>query len=601
MMKKEAKAVRALAPLFRLYPWALPAIVVLGMLASLAEGLGISLFIPFLRSLEQSGLQTGTGNWLVDTLGDLFVGVPPDQRLLVISVCIFGSMLVKACLTYSHTVLFGWMNVRIGHRLRSRVFEQLLAVSYRFLERNSSGELLNTLSQETWRTSDALSALVQFIIAACTLGVYAALLLLIDWKLTLLVAGAMLVIMGTVRLMTRRVNRLGQQVTRANATLSHRMVEGLAGMRVIRAFSRERYEQKRFEENSRRLSEVMLNLRVIADAVTPLYEVLAAALLVSVLFFTLQNPENLAALLVFIFVLYRLQPKVMELDNARVELDSLAAAVEDVTALLDRSDKPYIRSGEALHDALEEAIRFDRVTFRYDPSDRPALRDVSLRIPAGRTTALVGPSGAGKSTLIKLIFRFYDATEGTVYADDRPLCEMELSSWRRQIALVSQDTYIFNATVRENIAYGRLDASEEDLEAAARHADAHTFITQLADGYDTKVGDRGVRLSGGQRQRIALARAIVRDPQLLILDEATSELDSFSESAIQKALAMLRRERTVIVIAHRLSTVEQVDQIVVLDDGHVREQGTLEQLLERGGLFTRLYDLQNRRLEEPCL
>lgn len=590
---KEVKAIRALSPLLRMYPWGLPAIIFLGVLSSLAEGIGISLFIPFLRSLNQAGLQTGTDNWLVDTLGGLFTSVPADHRLLVISICIFGSILLKTALTYGHSVLFNWLDARISHRLRSNVFDQLLSVSYRFLERGRSGEFMNTLSRETWRTSDALSTLVHLTITACTLGVYVALLLLINWQLTILVAVVMVGIAMIVRRLTRRVEQLGQDATRANAALTDRMLEGLAGMKAIRAFSREEYEQERFDDASQRVSNVFLRIGNISDAVDPVYELLAGALLVSILFFTLQDPSNLPSLLVFIFVLYRLQPKVKELDSARVGLDSFTAAVEEVTSLLDDTDKPYIYSGEIPHEELEEEIRFDDVSFRYNASDEPALEEVSLHIPAGRTTAIVGPSGAGKSTLIKLIFRFYDPTDGTVYVDGRPLPQLDLASWRRQIALVSQDTHIFHTTVRENIAYGQLDASDQEIVNAARHADAHGFITELSDGYDTKVGDRGVRLSGGQRQRVALARAIVRDPDLLILDEATSELDSLSESAIQDALKMLGQHRTVIVIAHRLSTVEQADQILVLDDGHLREQGSLEHLLERDGLFSRLHDLQH--------
>jgi ATP-binding cassette, subfamily B, bacterial MsbA len=279
-----------------------------------------------------------------------------------------------------------------------------------------------------------------------------------------------------------------------------------------------------------------------------------------------------------------------------VKLVSLSASVENVLALLDRSDKPYLTPGTVRHTGLKDAIRLDHVTFHYDSdAAKPALEDVSITIPARKTTALVGPSGAGKSTIVKLLLRFYDPTHGEVYVDERPLRELDLESWRSRISLVSQDVFVFNVPIRDNIAYGRLDASEEEIVAAARKADAHEFIMQLPDGYDTLVGDRGVRLSGGQQQRITLARAILRDPEVLILDEATNSLDSISEKLIQDAIDTMSRDRTVVVVAHRFSTIERADQIVVLEDGHVREQGDLQRLLRLNGLFSRLHQLQYRR------
>ena len=591
-MIKKFNVVRSLLPLLRSYPWAIPAIITLGVFSSLAEGIGISLFIPFIQSFDQTNYNSSTGNWLVDSLGQLFNSVPSGYRLLTVSICIFGSVLFRASTSYSNSILFSWLDARISHRLRSDIFEQLLTVSYRFLERTEFGKILNTLSSETWRTSQALAYFVNLIITSCTLAVYVTLLLLISWKLTLVVSVAMLLISMIVRQITRHVKNLGKEATQTNAELTNRMIEGVEGMKVIRTFGRESYEQERFDLASERVSKVFMKLRLIAEAVYPVYEVLAAALLVSILYSTFRTPENLPALLVFVFVLYRLQPKVMALDEARVGLNSLAAAVEEVTSLLDRTNKPYLISGKTPYQLLKKSISFEKVTFHYDPSERPALQDISIRIPSGKITALVGPSGAGKSTLIKLILRLYEVTEGEIYIDDYPLRALDLASWRSGISLVSQDIYIFNTTVRENIAYGRLDTTEDEIIAAAKHADAHNFIRQLPQGYDTKLGDRGVRLSGGQQQRIALARAIVRNPEILILDEATSTLDSISEHLIQEALDTLSKNRTVIMIAHRLSTIEQADHIIVLEEGHVREQGDLQHLLKLNGLFARLYELQ---------
>lgn len=570
----------------------MPAIIGLGAFSSLAEGFGISLFIPFLRGLGQTAFDTDTGIWLADTLARVFNHVAPADRLMVIAVCIFGVILVKAILSFSAATLFGWLDMHVSHRLRSSLFERILRVEYGFIESSPSGRLFNTLSTETWRTSDALKTLVDLIVSVCMIGVYSALLLLISWKLTILVMVFMAMISVVVRFLTRHVKRLSSDLTHTNALFSKRMVQVIDGIKVVRAFGRETYEQNQFDSVSKRVSRLLMKLILAGGFVNPVYEILAGGLLVYILFTTLQASSALTPLLVFIFVLYRLQPKVKELDEQRVKLHSLSASVDDVISLLDHSAGLHTVSGNVSIHGLKAGIRFDAVSFYYSNSEKPALNNVSICIEQGRTTALVGPSGGGKSTLIKLILRLYDATEGDIFVDDLPLKELDLALWRTQIALVSQDVYLFDATVRENIAYGRLDASPDEIVEAASQADAHGFISQLPDGYDTQIGERGVRLSGGQQQRIAMARAFLRKPEILILDEPTSVLDTISEHLIQKALETLNKSCTLILIAHRLSTIKQADHIIVLEQGRVFEQGNLHQLLARQGLFARLYQLQ---------
>lgn len=589
------KSIRTLLPLLRLYPWAMPTIVVLGILSSLSEGLGISLFIPLLQSLESIRSQAAHDNWLASFLDQFFVNIAGNNRLIVIALIIFGALLLKNCLTYSLTILFAWLNSRIGDWLRSRIFSQLLRVNILFIEGHESGKLMNTLASETWRTSQALSVLVTLITSLCTITVFIALLILISWQLTLTVTIALVLISGVIQYVTRHVKSLGQQAVRANEVLASRMWEGFGGMRVIRTFGREAYEQGRFDGASGKVRDIFLKLDTLSALVNPFSEVLAAALLLSILVGALLLDRTaLPTLITFLFILHRLHPKVKQFNGARVNLAGLSSAVEDVMALLDCSDKPYIYSGWVPFEGLRQGIIFESVTFRYNWHDRPALREISIAIPQGKTTALVGPSGAGKSTLINLVCRFHDPTAGEICVDNSPLGQLQLDSWRSRIAIVSQDVYMFSTTIRENIAYGHLEATEQEIIAAAKLANAHEFISGFPKGYDTPVGDRGIRLSGGQRQRIALARAIVRDPEIFILDEATNSLDSISENLIQEALSTLSQNRTVIVIAHRLSTIEQADQIIVLEEGRVVEQGNLQQLLQRDGLFARLYRLQYR-------
>lgn len=587
------KVARRLMPYFGLYPWSFALISLLGILASLAEGIGIGLFIPFLQDLEQ-GVDRKSDVWLINALDELFASVPPENRLLVICLCIFLSITIKAILNFASKCLFHWLDAEIIHRQRSIIVDQLLRVDYRFIELSQTGAIVNTLGNETWRSSEAMAEFVNFVISASTLVVYGLLLLLISWQLTLLVFLVMILISMLIRWITERAESLGKEATRASQEVTIGELEVVEGMKVIRTNNREDYARQKFGAASRRAAEAIRHVAVIREWVTPVYEVLAAGFLVAVLYASLGSGMPLAALLVFLFVLYRLQPLVKALDESRIRIASLGGAVDAVTDLVEDTKTVADGAGRQAFNGLNEEIRFDRVTFYYDSARLPALDDVSIRLPAGRTIALVGHSGAGKTTLVNLIAGLYENDSGELTADGIPLRQLQLASWRKYLAVVSQDPFLFNASIRENISYGRLDASFEEVVAAARDAEADSFIRELPNGYDTIIGERGVRLSGGQQQRVALARAIVREPGLLILDEATNALDNISEQAIQIALNRIRTGRTLIVIAHRLTTITHADLIVVLEKGRVVEQGAYQELIDRGGAFAKLYRAEFR-------
>lgn len=594
-MIKEVRLAQRLWPLIGSYRWVTFVILSLGILASLAEGIGISLMVPLLQNLDQSSFGSANQQGWIAFLERPFQGFSPDYRLAIIAAFITVAILLKNVLTYANKVLFSRFNHRIGHQLRSSIFNQLLTLHYSYLEKKDSGQLLNLLATESWQVSRALEMLVNIVISACTLVVFTVLLLLLSWQLLLLVSLMTIVISAIVQRVTRQAESLGQQAVQANSKLAALMCEGLMGMRTIRTFGRETYEQQRFDQASNQVRGVFWRLDLLYGLIDPLHEGLSTLLILGVLIFAILHDRTaLPAILTFMFMLYRLQPQIKLIDAYRVNLLGTDGSIHAVMEFLDRQDKPYTLSGYAPFTGLQQGITFDQASFQYGTEGPLALRNINMHIPQGKTTALVGPSGAGKSTLINLICRFYDVTAGEIAVDGRPLQSLNLSNWRDRIAIVSQDIHIFNASVRENIAYGRLEASDAEIAIAAKQAHAHEFITQLAAGYDTPVGDRGLRLSGGQRQRLALARAIVRNPDILILDEATNALDTLSEHLIQEALAAFGRDRTVIVIAHRLSTVEQSDQIVVLDQGEIVEQGTLSQLLQNQGLFNQLYQLQYR-------
>ena len=582
------RALRALFPLLRLQSWVLSGMIVLGVLAALSEGISISLFIPLVQ--DQMGTQTAG---ITGRLAALFQGIPSEHRLLWIGFGIFLCMVLKNVLTFSYSLLFQSVNASITHRLRCGILHQLLSVGQSYLDTHDSGKLLNALATETWRVSAACNVLASVIINVCMTLIFSILLLVISWKLTLITGCLLLLISQIVQHVTRQGKRLSSRATAANADLARRMLETLDGMQLVRVFGRESHEQRRFEVASREVSKAFFKLDRMSALVPPLSEVLTVSLLLGILLATaMRTPGQMAISLTFLVLLYRLHPRIKQFDADRVALDALSASIEEVRSLLDESDKPYLRSGAWVPPSIEKAIIFENVSLHYDSGKGAALEQVSCSIKIGETTAFVGSSGAGKSSLIRLICRFYDPSSGRLLIDGVPLPELNLAWWRNQIAIVSQEIYLFNASLAENITYGKLDASREELVEAARKAHAMEFIAELPEGFETIVGDRGIRLSGGQRQRLALARAFIRDPQILILDEATNSLDLISEEVVRDALQQFGRNRTVLIVAHRISTVQHADKIIVLDYGKVVESGTVTQLLAAGGLFSRFYALQ---------
>jgi len=585
------RALRALFPLLRLQRWMVLVIIILGVLTALSEGLSISLLVPLIQN------QMGTGDaGVIGKMTAVFQGIPAERRLWWIGVSILMLVVLKNVLSYSYSLLFQWVNASISHRLRCGIFHQLLSVSQSYLDGHDSGKLLNTLGTDTWRVSSAFAVLANMIINACMTLTLGSLLLLISWKLTLITGCLLLLISQIVQRLTGRAKQLGLEATAASATLSQRMLETFHGLRLVRAFGRESHEQNRFDVASGTVRKIFWKLESTSALVHPLSEVLTASLLLGIVaVMAMRAPGQMAASLTFLILLYRLQPRIRQFDSDRVALNAFSASVEEVRKLLDETDKPYLRSGARVLNSIEKGIVLENVSLYYDSAKGPALDEVTCSINSGETTALVGPSGAGKSSLISLVCRFYDPSSGRLLIDGIPLPELDLAWWRSQIAVVSQDVHLFNASVAENIIYGKLDATREELLEAARKAHALEFIEDLPDGFETVLGDWGLLLSGGQRQRVALARAFIRDPQILILDEATNSLDLISETVVQDALEEFGRGRTVVIIAHRISTIEHADKVIVLDSGKVVESGSVTQLLSKGGLFSRFYALQLRK------
>jgi subfamily B ATP-binding cassette protein MsbA len=565
--------------------------VVLGVLASLAEGIGISLFIPFLQGLSADDLG-GNATWLVDRLAGLFDQVDADRRLTFIALCIFCAIVVRILLGYVCEILYTVLDARVGHEMRASIHAQLMTLDYGYLQTISPERLYNTLAGDTWRASAAVTTLLSMITETATLAIFATILVLISWKLTLVVSCVMFLIAVFMRYLMRRSQALGRVARRTNVRFTKRMLQSLGGLEVTRTFGREEYERQRFEEASFSTSNVFARLGLLTKAVNPIYEILAAAILVGLIVVAIQAGYNLPALIVFVFVLHRLQPRFKSLDSKRVHLATLAAPLDVVTDLANPHGKPRARTGPEPFAGLRDTIRFQNVSYTYANTRDAAVHDVSFEIPAGKSTAIVGASGGGKSTTMRILLRLYEPTSGSVLIDGVPLERIDVRSWRDRIAVVSQDAFVFDATVAENIGYGRAGATFEDVSEAAQMADAQTFITALPRGYQTLIGNDGARLSGGQRQRLALARAFVRKPTILILDEATNALDGVTEQTIQKAIDAMHGDCTRIIVAHRMSSVRSVDHVVVIEDGTVAESGPPADLLRRRGAFHRLFTAQ---------
>jgi ABC-type multidrug transport system fused ATPase/permease subunit len=392
------------------------------------------------------------------------------------------------------------------------------------------------------------------------------------------------------------VREVSFPVSQANGKFTAIAVEFIAGIRTIQAFSTQAFERQRFYRASAEVVHRSVQSALRWALVRPLAEGLATTVLLGMIIlgvtvFVANGTLNIAALLTFVFVLFRLVPALHEINGNIAKIVSFKGSMHNIETLLSPEGKPYIQNGTLPFNGLQRSLRFTSVNFSYS-ADTPVLRDINLTIQKGQTVALVGESGAGKTTLADLIPRFHDPTSGEIELDGMPLRQFDLYALRRKMAVVSQDTFIFNASVRENIAYGLENAPETAIVEAARLANALNFIQEMPQGFETQLGDRGVRLSGGQRQRIAIARALLRDPEILILDEATSALDSVSERLIQESLEKLSLGRTVIAIAHRLSTIIRADQVVVLEQGRIVEQGTYEELLNRRGKLWNYHQMQ---------
>jgi ATP-binding cassette, subfamily B, bacterial MsbA len=591
--------IRWLAQASRQYPVQSLLLVVISILSSVADGLSITLLIPLLTTIfENQGFVADDAGSLVGMLDRLALLAGPDNRLFLIAGLIVGLVTVRSVLMFCDQYIVAWMSGTISHQIRSRIFANLLGSDFQFISTNDNGKLLNTLDGEAWNTTDAITSIFGLFTNLCMVLSFTAILLFLSWKLTLLVAVLVTAISTLRRLFDARMRRMGHQMIEASEDLYNRSTELFDSMRMIRAFGRENDAQRAYDRASTRLFGLSLRVGNLANLASGLQEVLYAIIFAGIIFAAIGIGVSGAALIAFLALLHRVQPHVKQFDETRTHLQTLTASVEAVTNLLDLPQWSGRSGGGRQLPALRQGVRFDCVSFSYAGKSnerRNALEALTLEIPFGQTTAIVGSSGAGKSTLTNLLFRFHDPDQGRVTVDGVSLDELDLDWWRSRLSIAGQDTDLISGSLRENIAYGKPDASDAAIERATRAAQIYDFIASLPYGLDTQIGTRGVLLSGGQRQRIQLARALLRDDGILILDEATNALDAMTEHEILEVIEGLHGKRTIVLISHRLSATMRADRVVVLGDGKVVEQGSPDQLLQAGELFASMVKMQEFR------
>ena len=534
--------------------------------------------------------------WIIKDMIDKVLAEKDMQMLNVISIGIVVTFFIRGIFYYGQSYLVSFVGQRVIIDVRDVLFKKFQRLPLSYFDRHQTGEIMSYITNDVAALQNALvDRLIELVTESSIFIGSLVMMVLLDWKLSLLTLITVPLVGQAMKIFGRKLKSSGTVIQERLADITATMQESIAAVRVVKSFGREDFEIERFHRQNELNFRAEMKNNQLMSLLTPTVEFLAALAVTVIVWFggyeVVNGVITAGALVAFLTYAVNLANPVKRISRVYGAIQKAMAGADRVFAIMDLPETIANHPDAKDLPPVKGEVVFDDVTFAYKEGAN-ALSHVSLAASPGQMVAFVGPSGAGKSTIANLIPRFYDVSSGAIRIDGYDVREVTMESLRRQIGIVPQETMLFSTTVRENIRYGRLDATEEEIVQAAKDANAHDFIMALPEGYDTKIGERGLNLSGGQRQRIAIARAILKDPRILILDEATSALDTESEKIVQAALDRLMVGRTSFVIAHRLSTVFNADQIYVIDGGRIHEHGTHEELLAAGGLYSNLYNIQ---------
>jgi subfamily B ATP-binding cassette protein MsbA len=591
----------AIGPYRDLYPFLKPYRVqfTLALVFGALFGAATGLFPLVMNQVNKCVFPQGHDKASILAGMDASTGADVNVALLYCSVIPF-IFILRSTFDFLNSYLMAWVSLRVLTDMRSKLYQHILSQSLEFFNRERAGNLMSRVINDTRQAQTALTGVSSDLIKQpiTIVGSMFALLYL-DWKFTIGSLVLFPLCLVPILLFGKRVKKQGQLEEQKVGIMMTALQETFSGIRVIKAFAREDRESNQFSQLSEENFRNATRVRKAIEIVSPLVEAVGALGVGLALFYVWYFHLSAAKLIALLMAMYFLYDPAKKLSRIHLVMQQCFVATTNVFEIMQMKPAIQDRTGSIAIAESKGDIRFENVTFRYRPELPTALNNLNLHIEPGKYFALVGASGAGKSTILSLLLRFYEPDSGAILLDGKDTRTVTQGSLRNQIGIVTQDTFLFHDSILNNIRYGRLNATEEEVMVAAKSAFAHDFIMQQPNGYHTVIGDKGCLLSGGQQQRVSIARALLKNAPVLLLDEAMSALDSEAEREIQAALERLSEGRTVIAIAHRLSTVLKADQIVVMDRGEIREMGTHRQLLESSTLYRRLYDLQfNVQAEE---
>ena len=566
-------------------------ILFLGILVSLMEGLGIGLLLPVMEGVK--GLGDFHAPVFFNALIGMFANLSLVVKIQIVALLLLAVTAARETSLFLKNIYVARLQAVISRHFQMECLKQLLRLDMGYINSRKAGDLHAIVYFHAWNVSMSMARVGAIIHLPFTIIVLLIVLFSLSWKIAGVSVFLAVLLALAIRVILKKADNASRRLGEAINVRSSALLEIITGIKVIHLFKRENSFIDKFSRVVDDYNEVTFNIAKVTGMVSPFTQFLGVGILVLIMvtaLYLFPQEGSIQVLLIFIITFTRLINPVVGINQDRVKFAGDLPYYREIFRFLE--EKKHISSGKAVFTGLKNSIEMKAVDFTYSSRPDRILNEVSFVVKRGSKVGLVGPSGAGKSTIAELLLRFYDPQNGLIMVDGVDLRDLDITSWRKHIGVVSQDVYLFNDTVRSNIAFANPEAGEEEIRDAAIKAHAHAFIAALPRGYDTIVGDRGVLLSGGQKQRIAIARAILGNPEILVFDEATSALDTESEKIVQKALNEVSCGRTVISIAHRISTISDSDKIIVMDAGYIAEEGTHQQLIGRGGLYSKLVKMQ---------